>query len=69
MDFRTYPSVTAIERLPEEIKAKLQESGDQLFLENQMVLLEALVKHWRGEVLSVSVTRLAEKCKLSIRYL
>ncbi|XP_044173737.1 secretory immunoglobulin A-binding protein EsiB-like isoform X3 [Acropora millepora] len=54
------PQIT-IERLSEEIKAKLQKSGDQLFLENHMVLLEALMKHWRGEVLSVSVTRLAEK--------
>ncbi|XP_068679629.1 sel1-repeat-containing protein YbeQ-like isoform X1 [Montipora foliosa] len=54
------PHIT-LESLSEVIKAKLQESVDQHSLENYMVLLEALIKHWRGEVLSVSVTRLAEK--------
>ena len=53
----------AFERLSNLIKDKLQEPTDQTNLEQHMKLLEALIKHWKGEVLSVSVTRTAEGCK------
>ena len=53
----------AFESLSELITDKLQESLDQSSLENHLKLLEALIKHWKGEVLSVSVTRIAENCE------
>ena len=46
------------------IKDKLQESLDQSTFEQHLKVLEALIKHWKGEVLSVSVTRTAEGCKI-----
>lgn len=56
--------LAAFERLSNLIKDKLQESLDQSTLEQHLKLLEALIKHWKGEVLSVSVTRTAEECKI-----
>ncbi|XP_020614481.1 uncharacterized protein LOC110052671 isoform X3 [Orbicella faveolata] len=53
------PQLT-FETLSNLIKDKLQDSLDQSNLEQHMKLLEALIKHWKGEVLSVSVTRTAE---------
>lgn len=50
----------AFESLSEQVKEKLQESLDQTSLENHLNLLEALIKHWKGEILSVSVTRIAQ---------
>ncbi|XP_078363049.1 uncharacterized protein LOC144647166 [Oculina patagonica] len=48
------------ENLSNLIKDKLQESLNQSSLEHHLKVLEALIKHWKGEVLSVSVTRTAE---------
>lgn len=56
--------LAAFESLSNLIKDKLQESLDQSTLEQHLKLLEALIKHWKGEVLSVSVTRTAEECKI-----
>lgn len=56
-------TLAAFESLSELVKGKLRESLDQSSLENHLKLLEALIKHWKGEVLSVSVTRIAENCK------
>jgi len=53
------PQIT-FESLSELMKDKLQESLDQSSLEIHLKLLEALIKHWKGEVLSVSVTRIAQ---------
>ena len=57
-------TLAAFESLSELIKDKLQECPDQSSLENHLKLLEALFKHWKGEVLSVAVTRIAQNCKL-----
>ncbi|XP_078355261.1 uncharacterized protein LOC144639855, partial [Oculina patagonica] len=51
---------SSFENLSDLIKDKLQESLDQTSLEHHLKVLEALIKHWKGEVLSVSVTRTAE---------
>ena len=56
--------LAAFESLSDLIKDKLQESLDQSTLEQHLKVLEALIKHWQGEVLSVSVTRTAEGCKI-----
>ena len=56
----------AFESLSELIKDKLQKSLDQSSLESNLKLLEALIKHWKGEILSVSVTRIAENCKFTL---
>ncbi|KAJ7387163.1 hypothetical protein OS493_004129 [Desmophyllum pertusum] len=53
------PQLT-FESLSDLIKDKLQESLDQSSLEKHLILLEVLIKHWKGEVLSVSVTRTAD---------
>ena len=54
----------AFESFSNLIKDKLQESLDQGTLEQHLKVLEALIKHWKGEVLSVSVTRTVEECKI-----
>ncbi|PFX31095.1 Protein sel-1-like 1 [Stylophora pistillata] len=52
------PQIT-FESLSDLIKDKLQESFNQNSLATHLKVLEALIKHWKGEVLSVSVTRKA----------
>ena len=59
------PIIVAFESLSDLIRDRLQESIGQGFLENHLMLLEALIKHWKGEVLSVAVTRIAQNCKSS----
>jgi len=53
------PQLT-FESLSNLIKDKLQESVDQSTLKQHLKVLEVLIQHWKGEVLSVSVTRTAE---------
>ena len=60
--------LVAFESLSDLIKGKLKESLDQSTFEQHLKVLEALVKHWKGEVLSVSVTRTAEGCKIFLSY-
>ena len=55
--------IVAFESLSDLIRDRLQESIGQGSLENYLTLLEALIKHWKGEVLSVAVTRIAQNCK------
>jgi len=55
--------IVAFESLSDLIRDRLQESIGQGSLENHLMLLEALFKHWKGEVLSVAVTRIAQNCK------
>ena len=55
--------IVAFESLSDLIRERLQESIGQGSLENHLMLLEALIKHWKGEVLSVAVTRIAQNCK------
>ena len=55
--------IVAFESLSDLIRDRLQESVGQGSLENHLMLLEALIKHWKGEVLSVAVTRIAQNCK------
>ena len=55
--------IVAFESLSDLIRDGLQESIGQGSLENHLMLLEALIKHWKGEVLSVAVTRIAQNCK------
>ena len=55
--------IVAFESLSDLIRDRLQESIGQGSLENHLTLLEALIKHWKGEVLSVAVTRIAQNCK------
>ena len=57
--------IVAFESLSDLIRDRLQESIGQHSLENHLMLLEALIKHWRGEILSVGVTRVAQNCKSS----
>ena len=57
--------IVAFESLSDLIRDRLQESVGQGSLENHLMLLEALIKHWKGEVLSVAVTRIAQNCKSS----
>ena len=56
--------LAAFESLSNLIKDKLQESVDQSTLKQHLKVLEVLIQHWKGEVLSVSVTRIAEECKI-----
>lgn len=56
--------LAAFESLSNLIKDKLQESVDQSTLKQHLKVLEVLIQHWKGEVLSVSVTRTAEGCKI-----
>ena len=56
--------LAAFESLSNLIKDKLQESVDQSTLKQHLKVLEVLIQHWKGEVLSVSVTRTAEECKI-----
>lgn len=58
-------SLAAFESLSDLIKDKLQESLNQNSLATHLKVLEALIKHWKGEVLSVSVTRKAAECMSS----
>ncbi|CAH3110679.1 unnamed protein product [Porites lobata] len=54
------PPELTFESLSDLIRERLQESIGQGSLENHLMLLEALIKHWKGEVLSVAVTRIAQ---------